>query len=150
MFTEMKASALVIAEKLIILNNDTSLSAAYSDAADKVKSFLNYAIKDKIQMLSSRIATSPAIAMRDSSNTLGVIQNALLNFLVTHISYRAAGNNVCSERAIEPFAFYYSMQQQWTLIAFCRLREDFRMFRLDRIEQVVVTDQVFAPTSAKS
>jgi len=109
MFTEMEASALVMAEKLIILNNDTSLSAAYRDAADKVKSVLNYATKDKIEMLSSRIATSPAIPMRESSNTLGVIQNALLNFLVIHISYRAAGKNVCSERAIEPFAFYYSM-----------------------------------------
>jgi predicted DNA-binding transcriptional regulator YafY len=145
MFTESEASALVIAEKLIRLHNDSSLTAAYKDAADKIKSVLNYAAKDKIEMLSSRIATSPAIPMRDSSNTLSVIQNALLNFLITHISYRAVGKNVCSERAIEPFAFYYSMQQQWTLIAFCRLRRDFRMFRLDRIEKVIVTKQVFAP-----
>lgn len=145
MFTESEASALVIAEQLVMLNKDSSLTVAYKDAADKIKSVLSAASKDKIEMLSTRIAISSALPKRQSSNTLSVIQNALLNLLVTNISYRAAGRQECTDRAIEPFAFYYSMEKQWVLIAFCRLRKDFRMFRLDRIEKVLVTDQLFTP-----
>lgn len=47
-----------------------------------------------------------------------------------------------SNRTIEPFALI-NTQENWVLIAYCQLRKDFRAFRLDCIESLVVTSQKF-------
>ncbi|MDQ0639293.1 hypothetical protein QF042_002858 [Pedobacter sp. W3I1] len=52
------------------------------------------------------------------------------------IKYRAEVRDQSSERLIEPFAFYYRMQQHWTQLPFARL---------DRMEAAIVTDFKFAP-----
>ncbi|MGB5557613.1 MAG: WYL domain-containing protein, partial [Paracoccaceae bacterium] len=41
-------------------------------------------------------------------------------------------DNTPSERAVRPLGLWF-WGKVWTLIAWCELREDFRMFRLDRI-----------------
>lgn len=145
MFTEQEANALVTAGQLLQLNKDSSLISAYTEAVDKVKAVLNYAAKDKAELLTERVAVSPASIKQATSNSLTAIQNALTSFAVLRISYTAEGKTESSERLIEPFAFYYSTQQHWTLIAFCRLRNDFRMFRLDRMGAVELTDMKFIP-----
>lgn len=143
MFTEQEANALIMAGQLVSLNKDSSLISFYKEALDKVKAVLSYTAKDKIELLSKRVAVSPASLKQSTSNSLSSIQNALTSFTVLRIAYQAEGKNESIERFIEPFAFYYSMEQHWTLIAFCRLRNDFRMFRLDRIKTVYPTDLKF-------
>ncbi|WP_293312888.1 helix-turn-helix transcriptional regulator [Pedobacter sp. UBA5917] len=145
MFTEQEANALITAGQLVNLNKDSSLIGAYTEAVDKIKAVLNYAAKDKVELLSKRVAVGTIGIAQATSNSLTTIQNALTSFTVLRIGYTAEGKNECLERLIEPFAFYYSTQQQWTLIAFCRLRNDFRMFRLDRIAAIQVTDDKFVP-----
>eukprot|EP01132_Coremiostelium_polycephalum_P018229 gene18229-21752_t len=145
MFTQQEANALITAGELIRLNKDSSLTSAYKEAVDKVKAVLNYSAKDKLELLSKRVAVSPASLKEPTSSSLSLVQNALTSFTVLRIAYQAEGKNESTERFIEPFAFYYSLQQHWTLIAFCRWRNDFRMFRLDRIKTVYLTDLKFLP-----
>lgn len=145
MFSEQEANALITAGQLIGLSRDSSLIRYFTDAVDKVKAVLNYATKDKAELLSKRIAVSPASVMQSGSDTLSGIQNALTSFAVLRITYHAENSRENTERFIEPFAFYYSQEQNWVLIAFCRLRNDFRMFRLDRIGSVVPTGHTFTP-----
>ncbi len=47
-----------------------------------------------------------------------------------------------SERTAEPHALVFK-QGLWYLYAYCRLREDFRLFKLGRIEQLRVTEENF-------
>lgn len=145
MFTEQEANTLVTAGQLVGLSRDSSLAQHYNSAVDKVKAVLNYATKDKAELLSQRIAVSPASILQPSSNILAAIQHALTGFAELRITYRAENSTENTERLIEPFAFYYSLQQNWTLIAFCRLRDAFRMFRLDRIGTVTPTGRTFPP-----
>lgn len=144
MFSEEEASALITAGQLLKLNKDSSLISAFEQAVNKVKAVLNYATKEKLELLSTRVAVSPVHIEPATSNSLALIQNALTSFTLLRIRYQAEGKED-TERLIEPFAFYYSGQQQWTLIAFCRLRNDFRMFRLDRISEVYPMEIKFAP-----
>lgn len=145
MFSEQEANALITAEQLMKLSKDSSLISAYQEAVAKVKAVLSYATKDKIELLAQRVALSPANPQQATSSSLLAIQHALTSFTVLRINYQAQGKTESSERHIEPFAFYYSLQQEWTLIAFCRLRNDFRMFRLDRINAVYPTELKFSP-----
>ena len=50
-----------------------------------------------------------------------------------------------TSRLIEPFALYNNKDDCWTLIAFCRLRKDFRLFRLERIEYLKPLEEKFKP-----
>jgi predicted DNA-binding transcriptional regulator YafY len=145
MFTESEANALITVERLVQTNTDDSLIREYTGAIDKIKSVLLYATKDKTALLSERIAVSPAIPVANTSSSLAMIQHALTDFTALKITYRPEGRNNGSERVIEPFAFYYSLPGNWLLIAFCRLRNDYRMFRLDRISEIALLGESFEP-----
>lgn len=145
MFTESEANALITVEQLVLKNTDSSLIREYTEAITKIKSVLGYSTKDKVELLSKRIAVSPAIPKAGKSNSLAVIQNALTTFHVLSISYESEHKQEKTERHIEPFALYYNLQESWTLIAYCRLRKDYRMFRLDRILRIEPLKLLFKP-----
>lgn len=145
MFTESEANALITAEQLVLKNRDSSLIKEYTEAINKIKAVLHYSTKEKADLLSKRIAVSPAIPNTDTSNSLALIQNALTDFKVLKVTYQSEFKGEKTEREVEPFALYYNLQESWTLIAYCRLRKDYRMFRLSRILQIKLLDLSFAP-----
>ena len=145
MFTEDEANALITIEQVVMKNSDSSLITAYCEAINKIKAVLLYATKDKIELLVNRIAISPAIPNTITSNSLTAIQHALTSFKVLNITYRSAYKDETTERNIEPFALYYTLQENWSLIAYCRLRREFRMFNLDRIKSIVQLNINFKP-----
>lgn len=145
MFTENEANALVTVEQLVQKNKDSSLIKEYTGAINKVKAVLLYSTKDKLELLSNRIAVSPAISHKNKSNSLTLIQNALTAFKVLKITYQSEHKAEKTERQIEPFALYYNLQESWSLIAYCRLRKDYRMFRLDRILKIDEPGSTFKP-----
>ena len=48
-----------------------------------------------------------------------------------------------SERDIEPIGCFYS-QINWYMVAFCRLRNDYRSFRIDKISSFILRDESFS------
>lgn len=145
MFSESEANALITVEQLVLKNRDSSLIKEYTEAINKVKAVLLYSTKEKVELLSKRIAVSPATLGTIASNSLTLIQNALTDFKVLNLTYHSEHKNEKTEREIEPFALYYSLQESWTLIAYCRLRKDYRMFRLDRIIKIQQSEFKFKP-----
>ena len=145
MFSESEANALITIEQLVLKNKDRSLIKEYTEAVNKIKAVLRYSTKEKTELLSNRVAVSPARSDINTSNSLMLIQNSLTNFQVLHITYQGEERNEKTERQIEPFALYYSLQENWILIAYCRLRKDYRMFRLDRILKIHQTELKFNP-----
>lgn len=144
MFTENEANALITLEQIVLKNSDSSLITAYTDAISKIKSVLLYKAQDKIELLANRIAISPAMQNKRTSSSLTVIQNALTAFKVLKLIYHSEKEHK-TERQIEPFALYYTLQESWALIAYCQLRQDYRMFRLDRIEKIETLELNFKP-----
>lgn len=145
MFSENESNALITVEQLVLKNKDTSLIKEYVEAINKVKAVLLYSTKQKVELLSKRIAISPALSETSTSNSLSLIQKALTDFIVLNITYHSEYKNEKTERTIEPFALYYSLKESWALIAFCRVRKNYRMFRLDRILKIKQTELYFKP-----
>lgn len=144
MFTESEANALITAEQLILKNKDASFVKEYTEAISKIKSVLRNNTKDKANLLSNRIVFRQNADNNRTSNYLSTLQLALTNFNLTKIKYHSPDTNQTTERTIEPFAIY-STQENWLLIAFCRLRKEFRAFRLDRIQNLIVLNEQFHP-----
>ena len=145
MFSENEANALITVEQLVLKNRDSSLIKEYKEAINKVKAVLLYSTKEKVELLSKRIAVSPVLLEINPSNSLTLIQNALTDFKVLNITYLSKQKDEKTVRKIEPFALYYSLQESWSLIAYCRLRKDYRMFRLDRIIKIKQSEFSFIP-----
>lgn len=142
MFTETQANALITAEQLVLKNKDASLIKDYSEAIEKIKAVLNYSQKDKVNLLTDRTRFDQNLNRERSSNHLSDIQFALTNYCLIKIDY-ANANEEATSRMIEPFALLST--DNWLLIAYCRLRTDFRYFRLDRIKNLQVLSQKFEP-----
>jgi len=144
MFTENEANALITAEQLVLKNKDASFVKEYSEAVFKIKSVLQYTTKDKMELLSKRIVFRQNATSEKTSNHLSVLQKALTNFNRVKIEYHSPDDKKTSIRTIEPFALY-STQENWLLIAWCRLRKDYRAFRLDRILRLDLQSDKFKP-----
>ncbi len=144
MFTENQANALIIAEQLVLKNKDTSFIKDYVEAIEKIKAVLGHSIKDKANLLSERTRFGHNIHNERNSHNLSDLQYALTNFYVTKIEYTNEGGKT-TERKIEPFALLGTQQENWLLVAWCQLRNEFRYFRLDRIKKLQVLSDKFTP-----
>ncbi|SEW45057.1 HTH domain-containing protein [Chitinophaga sp. YR573] len=143
MFTENQANALILAEQLVLKTKDASFVKDYSDAIEKIKAVLGHNVKDKANLLAERTRFSQNINSEKNSNNLSDLQFALTNFCLTKIEYTNEANEITS-RLIEPFALL-STHENWLLVAWCRLRNEFRFFRLDRIKKLDILTEKFTP-----
>lgn len=142
-FTEEEANALITAEQLIVRNKDASLVTQYQQAMTKIKAVLRYEGKNKAELLSERVVFRYNDDNAQTSNYLSTLQLAVTNYQVVEIVYTSLQNKT-SKRQIEPFAMY-STQENWILIAHCRLRNDFRQFRMDCINKLTLFSEKFEP-----
>ena len=142
-FTEDEANAPITVEQLLTKNKDQSLSENVSSAIEKIKAILRYAQKGNADLLAERIYFGENNKEEKSSNNLMQIQSAIIHFHVLKIDYHSSDEKKTS-RHIEPFA-RYSIHGNFLLIAFCRLRNDFRAFRIDYIEKLIPQNEYFEP-----
>ncbi|MBL3657123.1 helix-turn-helix transcriptional regulator [Fulvivirga sediminis] len=143
MFSEEEANALITAEQIIRNNPDQSLIKAYKSATEKIRSTMRYTQKEKVDLLSRRLQVRNYNLDNPGSDHLIKIQTAIIEYRLVSIKYHSLQNK-STERQIEPFALVQT-QENWVLIAHCRLREDFRSFRLDCIKELKVHDETFDP-----
>lgn len=145
MFTENEANALITAELLIKACKDESLVNEFSSAIQKIKSVLPNQLKSRIESLENKVAiTKFYTETGDKSKYLLSIQKALLENLVIKINYTNA-SNVASERELEPFALFSNTNDEWVLVAFCRLKKELRSFSLSKIRSLTFTYENFIP-----
>jgi len=141
MFTEDEANALVTAGQLLAKNRDASFVKELSGALEKIRAVMRGSAKERSEFLAERVVSFQNYYRETTSSYLSVVQSALLSRHPLKIEYTSdKKENTC--RVIEPFAIY-STVENWVLIAWCRLRNDFREFRLDRIEALAVLPEVF-------
>lgn len=145
MFTEREANALITAEQIILANKDSSFVKDYTDAVHKIKSVLPHTMKDKAELLSNRILIRSNYEKDKSSHYLSLLQVALTNYNPVTIEYHLLEKEERTTRTIEPFFIYHSSQENWVISAWCRLRKDYRTFRLDRVRNMSVLEEKFEP-----
>jgi len=83
--------------------------------------------------------------MDDSGRNEQVIQGILSGLAdnsVLQFNYTSFLKEENTSRAVEPIGMYYS-KENWYLIAYCKLREDYRTFRIDRIRNLEKGEAIF-------
>ncbi|GCC51406.1 YafY family transcriptional regulator [Chryseotalea sanaruensis] len=145
MFTQDEASAMMLAGKLVEKLTDKSVQTSFDSALHKIKAVLHESEKDHLESLQNlvQVLERPRNEEQPSGNFpdnfLTTIQRAVVKKQVLVIEYTNNKQELTS-RELEPIGiFYYS--SAWHLIAWCRLRNDYRDFRADRIRSLVNTEK---------
>jgi predicted DNA-binding transcriptional regulator YafY len=139
MFSQEEANAILMANKLVEKMTDHSIRKAFESALIKIKSVLPEGEKDNLERLESFVEVHPLSRPPSlfENHFLNDIQKALVAREVLEMEYYS-NNDELTKREVEPVGIlYYSAS--WHLIAWCRIRNDYRDFRADRIKSLVHT-----------
>lgn len=79
--------------------------------------------------------------MHYSPNLMSTVNNAINNSVLCELEYDSREKGI-TKRIIEPMAIVYKDRKR-NLVAWCRLREDYRSFRLDRIGMIKLLSDTF-------
>jgi len=143
MFSREEATSLLTASKLVESKTDTGISKNYSTAMDKIRAILRYSEKEHIEDIDDHITVmpNPAIVYQPPKDLhLQSILKAIGSSSVIDIKYTTLEKNETTLRKAEPVGIYY-MGSHWYLIAWCRLRNDYRNFRTDQIMQLNISEE---------
>lgn len=78
----------------------------------------------------------------DETEHLAVLDEAMRDSRVAHITYFSHARNASTERDIEPLR-RFATEGAWYLDAYCRSSGDHRVFRVDRITSIHLTETQF-------
>ncbi len=144
MFTKEEASALLFGEKLVEKMSDDGMKAEFCSALFKIKAILNPEEKDRLEKLYSQISVLNYTTSNENFHRLFVseIQQAMVSKQVLEIDYQAGYGAPATKRLVEPIGLC-NYSRRWHLFAWCRLRSEYRDFRLDRIQDLRISTENF-------
>lgn len=142
MFTREEATALLTAEKLAAQLTDAPTARLSEAAMDKLRAVLRRPDRDHLATLAPHIQVLTPREQPAGSTIYQQLVTATASRRLVRLHYQALEAAAPSSRDIEPIGLYLS--QQWHVVAYCRLRHSFRDFRLDRIQQLELREEVFA------
>jgi len=70
------------------------------------------------------------------------LEQALTGGFSVEISYQKSGEKQSNDRLVDPYKILY-WNNKWYVIGFCHLRNEIRSFRVDRIENLMLTPNKF-------
>ncbi len=144
MFTPEEASALFMGGELVEHLTDRSLQAPMRSALLKIRSVLPRSHQDQLDRLerTTALLTSSGNPSTADPAVLSQLQAALARRHVLSMEYQTGGEGPPRHRAVEPLGLIH-YAGAWHLIAYCRLRSDYRDFRTDRIRDLAATGEIF-------
>ncbi len=140
MFTRDELEALVVGARFTQAFAGKRLGASAQQALTKIEAVLPEELRARSER--SRIL-APAVAARQPlRERLDSLHAAIDERRVVRIAYSSLAG-AASEREVEPLCLAF-WGQSWTLGGWCRLRVGFRNFRLDRIAELELRDEIAA------
>jgi predicted DNA-binding transcriptional regulator YafY len=143
MFTNEEALALTVglisARRLNLADTDRAIESAFA----KLERVMPLDLKSRVRALTETITLDRNIASSPppSEVVLSTMSSAAQLQQRVHIRYHP-NQGEDTERDVDPYGLTFYLQR-WYVVGYCHLRQDLRSFRLDRINQVNVTNMQF-------
>jgi predicted DNA-binding transcriptional regulator YafY len=145
MFTREEACSFIAAEKLMEKFTDKELGKHYASAAYKLKAVLQVSDKDWISSIESSVVMQPSTKLFNDKapNTLALLFKSIAEKLQVTILYQSSEAEKATMRRIEPVGIFHD-HDNWYTLGYCHLRNDYRQFRTDRIQEIDITEKPFS------
>lgn len=146
MFSEKEMMALELGMRMVRAWSDAELAEASHSASTKILSVLPDKLKQQVE-------DCPLIVPDYHTQSETAKRGQLLRHAIDHqfkvsLDYQDESGQV-TERKIQPLGQFF-WGKVWTLVAWCELRDDYRQFRLDRIQALRMHDEEFQSAETKS
>ena len=144
-FTFEEAGALLLAGKLAGAFADAKTKSNFDSALYKIRTVLGNEDKAFVAEIEEKIGVFDMSGenMPVENSFIKDIQTALYLKNIMEIHYYSPPANQTTVRKIEPVSLGF-YENHWHLIAYCHLRHAYRDFRIDRIQNLYLTDQSFS------
>ena len=138
MFTSDEIVALVAGARLIRAYGGSGMALAAEEALVKIEAVLPDEARARAGKVGVHAIAGDTISdeVRDA---LDMLEQACNDRTRIEIAY-ADENGAETRRVLRPLGLWF-WGKVWTLVAWCELREDFRMFRLDRMAGITLGDR---------
>jgi predicted DNA-binding transcriptional regulator YafY len=149
MLTVEEAAALFVGGEIVKRFTDASLHQPMGMALDKLRAVLPRDRQDYVE----RLSRNTIVMERSCGSTppegqpwLMAVQRAVMRQCAVKLGYRGKARAEETTREVEPLGVVF-YGGAWYLVGWCRLRRDYRHFRVDRIRTLESTEEKF-PTRA--
>lgn len=141
-FDNDELEALVLGLREVEQIGDPDLAAAAGRALRKLQGRLPPSQSQRLKhaVLSAKRFHRP----NPPSIPVAALRKATREEVAIEFAYRDA-HGAASQRRVNPLGIFY-MDQSTVLLSWCHLRRDFRVFRLDRMQSLTITDHSFRPS----
>ena len=146
MFNGEEVQALVLGARMVESWGDSELRQAARSVLTKVEAVLPPSKRQQVHdtaLFSLSFRVSPEVR-----SNVGALRKAIDARTKIRLDYKDR-EGVASGPIVCPLGLYF-WGNVWTLGAWCELREDFRNFRLDRIEKASSTNETFRSESPRT
>ena len=144
-FTADEAATLFVGGEMVRRFTDASLQVPMNAALEKLRAVLPRDRQEHIERLAQRtlILETPAGGPGAAPPPwLLIVQQGVVQRRVLRMTYHGRDRDEDTQRDAEPLGVVY-YRGGWYLIAWCRLRRDYREFRIDRIRRLELLAEVF-------
>jgi predicted DNA-binding transcriptional regulator YafY len=135
-FTVDELEALVLGGRLVEAWADPDLGVAVRGAMKKIESVLPEPLQES--MLRTALFGPPARVASPAPEPLRGLRHAIAHERWLSLRY-TDGEGQQTERTVVPLGLYF-WGRQWLLAGYCLLRDDYRSFRVDRVDDLADAD----------
>lgn len=143
MFNEKELEALVLGIRLVKGWADDELVASAFTAQSKIKAVLPPRTLQRFENKTTKYLV-PDYKRKSRLRHSELLREAIDSKNVVDIHYGDEKENK-SMRKINPLGLMF-WGEAWTIVAWCQLRKDYRLFRLDRIDSAALSKETFEIT----
>jgi predicted DNA-binding transcriptional regulator YafY len=132
MFTEEELAALLLGARMVQVWTDPGLARAAHQAMAKIEHVIPEHLRPELERQDILVPDFPVAA--HVAETLAVLRTAIKQQHKVRFDYQRE-DGAPSHRTVHPLGLLY-WGKLWTLVGWCELRDAFRHFRLDRMQQI--------------
>jgi predicted DNA-binding transcriptional regulator YafY len=145
MLTADEAAALFVGGEIVKRFTDASLHQPMGTALDKLRAVLPRERQDHVERLSRHTIVMErgcGDSAQEAQPWLMPLPRAVMQRRVVRLGYRGKARAEETTRDVEPLGVVF-YGGGWFLVGWCRLRGDYRHFRVDRIRTLVTCEETF-------
>ncbi len=137
LFDPAELEALLVGSRMVQAWGDRDLAQAATAALAKIHNVLPELLRREAQQAQLFIPPQP----HDRPHHLTELRRAVRKQRIVRMAYQREDGEV-SERTLWPLGLFF-WGRNWTLVGWCLLRDGFRHFRVDRVQQLTVSEETF-------
>lgn len=139
MFSEEELQALLLGARMVRAWTDKGLARAAHSALQKIEHVVPDKLKPELERQDIIVPDFPMEGM--AGEQMLIVRQAIKYRHKIRIAYTREDGQ-CSTRVVHPLGLFY-WGKVWTLVGWCELRDNFRHFRLDRMQSIDELEQTF-------